>query len=120
MSTTDLTILGGTLVLSIIFAFFANKYKNKAVDIVKNNKNESTNYSKSIIVGIVSGIIVVAVDKIVTQLFNHPFTIDTSSIYNLMLSIVGILIFAFLIGSFILLIAFFLFYKGLSSSIKKK
>ena len=118
----DLIVMYSTLIISLVFIYFANRYNNKIRLLVKENKDKSVSYGQSMVCGIISGVIVIALDKIITQWVNLTTkpSLDISSAYNLTLSLTGIFIAALFVGSFLLLIVFFLVHRGLDVTCRRK
>ena len=77
-------------------------------------------YGRSIITGMISGLIVLALDKIVTNYINNPLKFDFSSWYTFLFSLIGILVIAFFIATFMSFIVFSIVYRGLKVSVKNK
>lgn len=115
----DYIIMGSIFIISIVMFFIARNYQKKIQNLAKKNPDDSLNFGRSIITGMVSGVIVLALDRIFTKYTSNPPKLDFSSLYNFLISLIGIIIIAFFIGSFIFLLVFYIIHKGLKSTIRK-
>jgi len=116
----DWIIMGGALVISTVFLIFANRYQEKIQLLVKQKKNISLNYGRSILTGLVSGVIVLTLDKVITKWVTNPPSLDFSSLYNFFASLAGNILVSLFVGSFLILIIFYTIHRGLEVSVRKK
>mgnify|MGYP001590649333 CR=1 FL=1 len=110
----------GALAIAIILFYFANKFSKRIRRIVSKNKKDTIPFGRSIVAGMISGVIVIALDRIINQWIQNRPTLDTSSLYNFFLSITGVIIISFLMASFLLFIIFYLIQKGVVEITRKK
>lgn len=116
----ELIITDTIIIISSICTILVYRYSNKIKVLVKQNQEESISYGKSMVIGIVSGIVVISLDKIITSWLNSIQPLNFSSLYNFTLSLINIFVWAFFIASSLLLIVFYLLYKGLDVTMRKK
>jgi len=107
------------VLVDIILVLLVNHYLKRINYIFKRNKSNTIEYSKSILIGLVSGTIVVVFDRVISLAIDGLPSLDTSSIYSLFASLVGILLITIFLSASLLLAFLFLFYSGLRSIIKK-
>ena len=82
MISLDYIIMFVIFIISLLLLFFAKKYFKKIQKLVEKNPKDSLDYGRSIVIGMVSGVIVLSLDKIFTQYTNNPPKFDFSSLYN--------------------------------------
>lgn len=102
----------GALFLSLTLFYFVNKFSKRIKKHVSENRKETIPFGISIVSGMISGVIVIVLDRIINQFVKNPVHLDTSSIYNMLLSITGIVIIALLTTSILLWTIFYLIQKG--------
>jgi hypothetical protein len=110
-------VIGG---ISLIFLVLTKHFYRKSQILVRKNPQESSNYSKSVIIGVVSGLVVLVLDRIITTSLQKIPQIDASSIYSLVGSIISIIIVACFIVSLILVLISYTLYHGLKNIVRTK
>ena len=110
----------GALLISLVLFYYANKFSKRIKRAVAENKKDTIPFGGSIVAGMISGVIVIALDRIITQWTKNPPTLDTNSFYTSLLSLIGIIIVALLMSSFLLWIVFYLVQKGIVEISKNK
>ena len=116
----DIVLMCIFLFLDIIMIFCAFHLQRKIDTLIVKNRKEAIDYSKSVVIGVVSGFIVIVVDRIITIAFANGLSIDKSSLYNAILSIISVIIIGIFIATLIILAVYFLTYRGLSIIVKTK
>lgn len=110
----DLIVMYLFLVASVILGSFAMKYLEKIQNIAKKNQQEAKKYGSDLVTGIVSGCVVLVLDRIITPMFNAKFSFVTSSAYDFILSAAGVIIILFFEVSLLLFLIFYIIYKGMN------
>ena len=104
-----LVLLAINLWVWIGFVHFFNKIRS----INKSNAREVEVYTKGAVIGVASGTVVLVVDRITTMVINNPPKLDFGNVGNLMLSIVGALLYILIASGILLLCVAFLMYKAM-------
>ena len=112
-------IMYGALFLGLFLCYLSYKYSKGIKQMVANNKEEAIPFSRSILTGFISGVIVIVLDRVITMYTKGIKPISSGTLYDYILSITGIIIISILIASFILITVFGLIHRGLRLSIKK-
>lgn len=74
----DILVIYLFLFVSIILAFFAMGYLNKIHSLAKKDPEKTINYSRNLVTGIVSGLVVLILDRIITPIFEADFSFITN------------------------------------------
>lgn len=99
------------ILLLIGIKFYSIKYNNE----IKKNKEVSRTYSHDIIIGTISGMIVVVIDKVITLTLGNIPKIDFSSVYSIIGSLMGVLLIVVFICAFLTLAVIYLLYLGIKT-----
>src|SRR3989344_5077447 len=116
----DFIIMGMAVIASLIFFLYAKKFFYRSQEIALKNKEEVIPFNRNIVAGVIAGIIVIALDRVITKWVTNPPTPDFSSIQNFRCSIIGIVVVAVLVASFLLWITSYLIYRGLEGITEQK
>ena len=112
--------MGMAVIASLIFFLYAKKLFYRSQEIALKNKEEVIPFNRNIVAGVIAGIIVIALDRVITKWVTNPPTPDFSSIQNFLFSIIGIVVVAVLVASFLLWITSYLIYRGLEGITEQK
>ena len=107
------------ITIDIILILLVNIYFKK-IRVIHKDKPNSLDYSKSISIGLISGVMVIVLDRVINLAVNNLPKLDTSSFYALFGSIIGILLIIIFLSTFLLFAILYLYHLGLSSFHKKK
>ncbi len=109
------------IVLLIIGIWGALYFQLKKTErLATEGKREANDYMKNILVGIVSGIIVIILDKGVPLIFENLPAIDTTSFQTIVVSLMRNSISVLFGGGLILLLVIVTVNRGLGGFVKKK
>lgn len=105
-----------TVVVLITLIFELNKLSRMSSE----GSREAKIYGKNVVAGIVSGIIVVLIDRGITAAFKNPPSIDYTSFWTILVSgSAAFIVLAFEVG-LILLLVVWIINRGLSGLARKK
>lgn len=104
------------IILAIIGIIFSQRLKSE----VAKNKEIASNYSNGLIIGFVSGIVVLVLDKVVILITQGLPKIDKTNILSVISSSLGILLMITLIASFLYASIIWVIYSGIKGLTKKK
>ncbi|MBT4824349.1 hypothetical protein HN695_00060 [Candidatus Woesearchaeota archaeon] len=112
----DLIIMYLFLIIAIFLAFRANYYLNKIKKFVRKDPKLALRYGEGLITGIVSGSVVLILDRLITPIFKLDFTLIAGSLKESIFSAIGMLILIFFDVTLLFFLVFYIINKG----IKKK
>jgi hypothetical protein len=94
--------------------------RNKLSNSLKGNVKIARGYYHDIIIGVVSGMIVVTVDRIITNSVNNPPRIDFSSVWSTIGSLIGVFLVVVFVSAFLVISIMYLLYVGVKGISRAK
>jgi len=113
MNTLDTLIMYSFLILSVGLTFLANYYVKRIQRLVKNRPDASKRYGQNVVAGIVSGVIVLLVDRIITPLYQINFRFIGNTVWDTVLSAAIILLVFYFSMVLLLVLILYIIHKGM-------
>lgn len=118
LNLIPLAYLLSVILVDLILLLGIIRYNRKLRVLITKKRSEIKSYSHDIVIGLVSGIIVIVIDKIATMVTTNVPYIDFSSIWSIIGSIIGILIIVLSISLFLILAVIYIIYIGFNTNSK--
>ena len=106
--------------VDIGLVFFIRKYYKKSRDIASANRQQASAYSKNIIIGITSGVIVLVLDRVINLFIQHLPSLDTTNILAFITSVAGAILLGVFVAAFILAAVIYTNYIGLGAVVGRR
>ena len=101
------------LFVSIGLALLAKTYLNKIRSFSNKEPEKASKYGMNVIAGIVSGVVVIVLDRIISSILQIDFSFMKTSFFETIISATGILIGLFFKVSLLLFLVFYIIHKGM-------
>jgi chromate transport protein ChrA len=118
----DWTIISGiifTFITAVILILLYLQFK-KLAKLSQENKKQAHNYGKNVVAGIVSGTVVIIIDRSLTLVFQNPPSIDYTSTQSLIITGSSAFVTILFEAGLILFLVIWIINRGLSAQVEKK
>lgn len=119
--TPYIYLIAVIVVIFILYLLFI-VLRNKIRKSIKSNKKEARVYGRDLVIGLVSGVMVLVIDRVVNFITNNSNLphLDTSSLFPFIASLIGIIFIVVIISLALLDITLFLAFLGFPRLKKSK